>query len=404
MKPSRFHTATDAEIRAGKTTDVYFTRAEAVLRRKGLWQTRAVAEFSASTLPKQWPWGIFCGLEEAAALLEGVPVNVWALEEGTLFPARDAAGMRVPVLVIEGSYGAFCLRETPLLGFLCQATGIATQAARIRLAAGKAQVLGFGIRRMHPAVAPMIDRASFIGGCDGVSCVLGAERLGEAPKGTMPHALMLIHGEGQAAWKAYDEVLPAEVPRVALVDTFSDEKREALKAAELLGKRLKGIRLDTPESRRGDMADLVREVRWELDLRGFRHVGIFVSGGVGEEQIPALIAAGAGGFGVGTAIANAPTVNFAMDLVEVAGKPLAKRGKCAGRKAVRRCVGCGRVWVLPERGRGGKPSGSCGVCGKATRPLLQPLLKAGRRVGRPPKPAEIRRRVLKQLNALTSGH
>jgi nicotinate phosphoribosyltransferase len=125
--------------------------------------------------------GVLCGLDEALSLLEGREVDVDALPEGTLFPARDRHGRRLPVLTLEGPYGAYCTYETPLLGFLCQATGIAARAARVRLAAGDAPVLSFGARRMHPAIAPMIDRAAWVGGCDGISCVLSAERLESRP-------------------------------------------------------------------------------------------------------------------------------------------------------------------------------------------------------------------------------
>ena len=42
---------------------------------------------------------------------------------------------------------------------------------------------------MHPAVAPMIERAAYIGGCDGVSTLLAAELMGIAPTGTISLSL-----------------------------------------------------------------------------------------------------------------------------------------------------------------------------------------------------------------------
>ncbi|KXA96770.1 nicotinate phosphoribosyltransferase, partial [candidate division MSBL1 archaeon SCGC-AAA259I09] len=74
--------------------------------------------------------------------------------------------------------------------------------------------------------------------------------------------------------------------------------------------KLDGVRLDTPSSRRGDFAKLVREVRWELDIRGFEHVDIVVSGGLDEYSIPPLIDAGAESFGVGTSVTNAPVMDL----------------------------------------------------------------------------------------------
>src|SRR5207247_2683866 len=124
-------------------------------------------------------------------------------------------------------------------------------------------------------------------------------------------------------------------PRIALVDTYYDEKTEAIIAAEEIA-ALAGVRLATPSSRRGDFASIVREVRWELDLRGHKDAKIYVSGGLDESSIPALVEAGADGFGVGTTLSNAPTVDFAMDIVEREGKPAAKRGQFGGRKDVSR--------------------------------------------------------------------
>src|SRR3989442_10958166 len=126
--------------------------------------------------------------------------------------------------------------------------------------------------------------------------------------------------------------MPKGVPRIALVDTYCDEKTEAVMAAEALGKALYGVRLDTPSSRRGNFPEIIKEVRWELDSRGFKNVKIFVSGGLDDGSVRALSATGADGFGVGTSVSNAPSVDFAMDIVEKEGKSVAKRGKLGGRK------------------------------------------------------------------------
>ncbi len=394
MSRPKFHVAPPEAIKKGKTTDIYFIRALQVLKAKGLDRQVGLAELTVSGLPRAWPWAVFCGLEETVSLLEGLPVDLEALPEGTIFPARDYTGARIPVLTVEGPYGSYCQYETPLLGMICQATGVATQAARVRKAAGSALILGFGTRRMHPAITPMLDRASFLGGCDGVSNAFGAEFIGEAPRGTMPHALIIAFGQAEKAWAAFDEVMPPSVPRFALVDTYSDEKEEVLRAARLLGKRLQGVRLDTPGSRRGNFPDLVREVRWELDLRGFRHVQILVSGGIGEAEIPALVKAGAAGFGVGTSISNAPTVDFALDLVELNGRPCAKRDRLGGRKSVWSCARCGAFLVQPA-GVGKGPA--CPGCRGKMVSVLRKVLKSGRRVGRQPTVAQIRSTVLNQL-------
>jgi nicotinate phosphoribosyltransferase len=391
-----FHAADDEEIRRGDTTDVYFSRTRRILEAKGRADVPVAAEFTVGSLPDGWPWAVFAGLEELVELLEDRPVDLWAAPEGTLFRPRTRGGVRTPVAVLEGPYGRFCRMETPGLGLLCQSSGVATRAARVRLAAGDTPVLSFGIRRMHPAVAPAVDRACYVGGVDGVSCELSAERMGLEPQGTMPHALIITVGDQRRAWEAFDEVLTGDVPRTALVDTYVDEKGESLAAAEALGEALDGVRLDTPGSRRGNMAEIVEEVRWELDLRGREDVQIFVSGGLDEHSIPPLKEAGAEGFGVGTSLSDAPTVNYAMDVVERDGDPCAKRGKFGGRKALLRCRDCFVDRAVPWSDRDDETT--CPACGGTMEPVLRRYLEDGDRVRDLPGVEALRDRVLDQLD------
>ncbi len=391
-----FHVASDEEIKRGKTTDVYFARTKQILDVKKLSKAKVVAEVTANNLPRGWPWSVLCGVDEVAKLFEGRSVDVYAMPEGSVFRPQDYRGMRMPVVVIEGPYGEFCELETPLLGLLCQASGVATMAARLRKIVGTKLLMSFGIRRAHPAIAPMLDRAAYIGGFDGVSSLVGAKAIGKEPMGTMPHSLIIAFGDQVKAWRAFDEVMPPKVPRITLADTYFDEKIESLMAAEALGKRLHGVRLDTPSSRKGDLAEIVREVRWELDTRGYGHVKIMVSGGIDDDNIRGLAEAGADGFGVGTSLTNAPTIDFAMDIVELEGKPVAKRGKLGGLKRVWRCPKCLTDVLLPAR----ESSPECPSCGGRTKQVLIPLIKKGKIVGKLPSVNEIRKRVLAQLEKL----
>jgi len=392
-----FHFATDEEIKRGETTDIYFLRTKQVIEAKKLDKVRALAEVTPGRLPSGWPWGILCGIEEEAHLFEGYNVDVYAMPEGSVFYHADHRGVREPVMFIEGPYGEYCLLETPMLGLICQASGAATRAARIKKVAGEKNVIAFGIRRMHPALSPMLDRAAYIGGFDGVSSLSGAKAIGTEPVGTMPHALIIAFGDQVKAWKAFDEVMPPDVPRVALVDTYFDEKAEAIMAAEALKDRLYGVRLDTPGSRKGNFAELVREVRWELDVRGFQHVKIFVSGGLNEESVRVLSEAGAEAFGVGTSVSNAPTVDFAMDIIELEGKLVAKRGKLGGKKQVWRCPKCLVDTVQLFK----FPQPNCPECGGKTQQMLKPLIQNGKIVAKLPKPREIRQHVLEQIEKLS---
>jgi nicotinate phosphoribosyltransferase len=381
------HTALPADILSGKVTDVYFERTRQILEQKGR-RARVAAEFILKKFPDDYKWGLFAGLEEMLAIFEKLPITARALPEGALFHEEE------PVLEIEGDYFDFGLYETALLGFLCQASGVATRAARCKKAADGRPVLSFGARRMHPAIAPMIERSAYIGGCDGVASIAAAELIGVSPSGTMPHALILILGDTLEAVRAFDEIIDPKIPRVALIDTFNDEKFEALRVAEALQEKLAAIRLDTPSNRRGNFVSLANEIRWELDLRGFQHVQIFLSGGIDEAKILQYnIVANA--YGVGTAISNAPVLDFSMDLVEINGRAIAKRGKKSGRKDLVACASCGSRRVLPVIAKVEK----CG-CGGKFESLLVPIVDNGKLSYKPPTPQQIRERVLRQLENL----
>ena len=115
---------------------------------------------------------------------------------------------------------------------------------------------------------------------------------------------------------------------------------------------------------------------------------LLASGGVDEYEILALNPV-ADGYGVGTSIANAPVLNFALDIMEIEGKPMAKRGKWSGAKDVYRRRGTRETVVLPA---GKRPSGD-----GPWEPLLKPLVSAGRIVRDLPPPRTIRDFVLDQL-------
>lgn len=383
-----FSIATPGEILEGKTTDVYFLRTLEILKAAGRDQEPVVGEVTTTSLPNGWPWGLLCGVSEVVRLLEGRSVSLWALPEGSVFPDKTHRGVPVPVMVLEGPYGQWALFETPLLGMICQASGIATKAARIRKLAGGKQVVSFGVRRMHPALAPLIERSAYVGGLDGVTTPLGAEILGLPAMGTMPHALTIVMGGPREAFAALHKHLEEKIPRIALVDTYYDEKTESIIAAETIPD-LAGVRLDTPSSRRGNFATIVREVRWELDLRGHRDAKIFVSGAIDEASIPSLIEAGADGFGVGTSLSNAPTIDFALDLVEMRGKPVAKRGKFGGRKELFRC---------PKDGTFEVDKKTCPVCRTKMDAAHEKYLDRGSVVADLPSASEIRARVIASLD------
>ena len=311
------------EVLSGETADVYFQRTLDILRHEKL-NPQAIMEIFPSRD------GILCGIEEVKSLLQKVlPVSesgVWALEEGAPMSRKEV------VLRIAAPYQSYGLYETAICGMLSQASGWAAAARECVLAAAGIPVVSFGARHVHPSVAAILDYAAVIGGCQGCSTILGAKLAGIQPSGTMPHALMLVMGDTVAASIAFDKYMAPDIARISLVDTFKDEVEESLRVAQALGKELSAVRLDTPRERGGVTVELAKELRAKLDLAGFSHVGIFVSGGFDVTKIKLFVEqkAPVSGFGIGSYITTAPPIDFTADLHEVAGKPVAKRGRLPG--------------------------------------------------------------------------
>jgi nicotinate phosphoribosyltransferase len=372
----RFNSATDAEILKSDVADSYFHRTMQILRARGLEDTPVHAELAYKTSNPD-AWFVVAGLDEVAYLLDDIEVDARAVPEGTICRPHE------PVLTLSGPYGAFAEHETAILGLLCQASGVATGAARCRLAAGEKPVISFGARRMHPAVTPMIERAAYLGGCDMVAVDLAVERLGIPATGTTPHALVLILGSTAEAARAFDEVIEPEVPRTIIIDTFDDEKFGALLAARAIPDSISAIRMDTPGNRRGDFLDLMREVRWELDRNGFERVKIFASGGIDVEYILHLNPV-CDAYGVGGAIADAPMIDYSLDIVEVDGEDRSKRGKRGGRKRLLE-LDDGSRKILPATAP--TPEGASEVLSSLQEQYFSP-----------PDIGALRRRVLDQLH------
>ena len=339
MWKSKFYIATEKDMLEGRASDVYFSRSEGIVKTSP--EERVVVEI---TLSSSDSWVTFTGLDEVLNLMEGKPIDLWAIPEGSIIPSRDNLGRPIPFLVMEGKYSDLMVYETAILGMLCQSTGISTESTRVFLECYPREFFSFGIRRMHPAISPMIDRAAYIGGASGVSGILGAEAIGLSPVGTMPHSIAILLGE-ERAWKFIDDNFP-KGSRTLLIDTFGDEKIKAIEAADMFPD-IDYIRLDTHSTRRGNFPAIVREIRWELDLRGHKDIKIMVSGGIKKEQIRDLKDAGADSFGIGTSIASGKTQDFAMDIVQVGEMPISKKGKYSGRKDVLKCQDCGTVLIVP---------------------------------------------------------
>lgn len=318
----RYFSATHEEIDKALTTDIYFVRTSYLLEKIGKLDTNVCAEIFTNEK------GVFAGLNEVLYLLRNKDVKIESLEEGETFEPFEV------VMRIEGKYGEFGYLETLILGFLASSSSWATAARMCKEAANGKKVICFGARFVHPSVAPAMERAALIGGADDVSCILGASLAKREPKGTIPHAFVIILGDTLEAARIFDKYIDDSVPRIILVDTFKDEAEESVRIAKFfreIGKKLDGVRLDTPRERGRVTPELVREVKERLKIEGFGDIKIVVSGGLDPERISILEKAGADIFGVGSFIASFNKIQFTMDLKEVEGKAIAKRGRIPGR-------------------------------------------------------------------------
>lgn len=371
-----FRVPTEEEIKRGLCTDAYFVRTEEVL--KGLNDdTLVTMELMTKKFPdKNYAFGVFAGVYEVAKLLEGIPVDVDSIDEGDFFYPEE------PVLNITGKYIDFVRYETSILGFICSYSGIASKAIRVKIASKNKTVLSFGTRRQHPFLAPTIEYATYIAGFDGVSNVVGAKYIDKEAVGTMPHALILVLGDNKKAFKSFDDIVDPKIPRICLIDTSGSPIAELEDALTVLGDKLKGVRIDS-----GNLKTIGKEIKWFLRLKKREDIKVFFSGGLDEYSIVELNDIG-DGFGVGTKIADADVIDFALKIIEVNGEPKAKFGNYPGKKIILRNYNFEDIVTLYGNQKEGYKN------------LLKPLLRKGQIVRDFEDADKIRDRVLSNLNNL----
>ena len=192
--------------------------------------------------------------------------------------------------------------ETAMLLQVNHQSLIATKTNRIvRAAEGKA-VSDFGARRAHNVDAAVYGaRAAYIGGAVGTATVLAGQMFNIPVSGTMAHSWVMFFDSEFEAFRNYAETYPDAT--VLLVDTYDVLKsgvpnaiRCAKEVLEPMGKRLKGIRLDS-----GDLAYLSKAARKMLDEAGLEDCIIVASNSLDEFTIRSLNAQGAriDSYGVG---------------------------------------------------------------------------------------------------------
>ncbi|MBY8853285.1 nicotinate phosphoribosyltransferase, partial [Saccharothrix sp. MB29] len=137
---------------------------------------------------------------------------------------------------------------------------------------------------------------------------------------TCAHAFTLLHDTVVEAFRALVDALGVDT--TLLVDTY-DITNGIRTAVEVAGPELGAVRIDS-----GDLGVLARQARDQLDSLGARKTRIVVSGDLDEYAIAMLRAEPVDAYGVGTSLvtgSGAPTAGMVYKLVEVEGRPVAKR-------------------------------------------------------------------------------
>ncbi|MGZ8387928.1 MAG: nicotinate phosphoribosyltransferase [Rhodoplanes sp.] len=400
-------------------TDLYQLNMMQAYLTNGLTGT-AVFEFFVRRLPERRAFLLAVGLEQALDFLEGLRFSeedlaylastgrfdqamlgylkslrftgdVDAMAEGTVyFPDEPTLRVTAPLPQAQ-------LLESRLINILHFQSLIASKAARVVLAAPGKLLVDFGLRRAHGAEAGlMAARASYVAGFAGSATVLAEELYGIPAYGTMAHSYVQAHDDEIAAFESFARARPNNL--TLLIDTY-DTEAAAKRVVELApslkadGILVQAVRIDS-----GDIAALSRRVRQILDQGGLPDTRIFASGGLDEDSISALVRAGApiDGFGVGTSLttsSDAPTLDCVYKLQEYAGVPRRKRSAekqtWPGRKQVwRRYAPSGAMIADVLSLESDRQEGE---------PLLQPVMRQGRRLGLKPSLADIRARAAAEL-------
>ena len=214
---------------------------------------------------------------ETADMLE-----VWAVHDGIMTESTDGDPMNIqPVIKVRGRYRDFALLETPTLGILTRSSRVATNVYETLTAARGKPVLFFPARfDLHEVQAAdgyayniavqrfNMDYSHKLGPF--VSTDAQGDWWGGAGGGTVAHAAIASFlGDTAEAMMEFSRILPAHIPRIALVDFNNDSVRDTLRVLNaMFGKYrqlldsgnkeeakkyiLYGVRLDTSGALRED--------------------------------------------------------------------------------------------------------------------------------------------------------
>ncbi|MGH3566383.1 MAG: nicotinate phosphoribosyltransferase [Pseudonocardia sp.] len=240
-----------------------------------------------------------------------------------------------PVLTVSGTFADAVILETLALSVINHDSAVASAAARMVTAAAGRPLIEMGSRRTHEVAAVAAARAAYLAGFAATSNLEAQRRHGIPTAGTAAHAFVLLHDDELGAFAS--QIATMGTKTTLLVDTY-DIRRGIERAISAAGPGLDSIRIDS-----GDLGELARQAREQLDALGATGTRIVLSGDLDEYAIAALRAEPVDAYGVGTSVvtgSGAPTGGMVYKLVEVDGRPVAKRSTSkesrGGRKSAMR--------------------------------------------------------------------
>ncbi len=278
-----------------------------------------------------------------------------------------------PVLSVTGTFASCVVLETLVLSILNHDCAIATAAARMASAAGDRVLIEMGSRRTHEDAAVAAARAAYLAGFTATSNLEAGRRYGVPTTGTAAHAFTLVHATEADAFAS--QVASLGVGTTLLVDTY-DITQGIATAVKVAGPDLGAIRIDS-----GDLGVMARAARSQLDQLGATGTKIVLSGDLDEYAIAALRGDPVDVYGVGTSVVTGsgyPTASMIYKLVEVEGRPVAKRSSQkqtnGGRKsALRRHKATGTATEEVVFLAGGRPP----ALAATDRVVPTPLMRGG---------------------------
>ncbi len=409
-------------LRSPLLTDLYQLNMVQAYLEHGVTET-ATFEFFVRELPGHRRFLVAAGLEQALEFLESLAFSAddldWLKSSGRFSQGliEYLAGLRFtgdvhampegrvvfadePILRVTAPIPLAQLVESRLINILHYQMLVAAKAARHVLIARDKVLVDFGFRRSHGAEAGlMAARASYIAGYAGTATVLADKAFGIPIYGTMAHSFIEAFDDEVAAFEAFAQARPNDL--ILLLDTY-DTEAAAHKVVAMApglaakGLTLRGVRLDS-----GDLIALANRVRAILDDGGLKHVVIFASGGIDDEELQAMVSAEApiDGFGIGTSLTTSfdlPALDCVYKLQEYAG--VGRRKHATGK-----ATWPGRKQVWRRYDADGRMAGdvlSLDADDHDGDPLLSRVMKDGLRVGPAEQLTEIRNRAARDLARL----